>query len=97
MAAKAELPVLTVLGHISSAPESHQPYSIPPAHRGNGVPALCRASPAWVCPQPCPFGRAHCWPESAGKGGDLALAAFEKAQGGQRTSAQNFWESQPCA
>lgn len=66
--------------------------SCPSREEGSPSP---RASFAWVCHQPCPVGHAHCWPENPRKGGDLELAAFEKAQGGQRTSAQNFWESQP--
>lgn len=54
-AAKAELPVLPVFGHISSVPESHRSSSAPPARHWKGEggsppyrPALpgCASSPA---------------------------------------------------
>lgn len=92
--AKAELPILTESEDISLFPGATSPaqplLSIP----GGFLLPIKPNSLVWLCHQPCPAGHAHCWPESLGKGGDLVLAAFEQAQGGQRISAQSFWESQ---
>lgn len=93
-AAKADCQSLQCLGTRSQFQKALRSPSCPSLEGGS---SSLQASLAWVCRQPHPVGRAHCWPESPGKGGDLVLAAFEKAQGGQRTGAQSFWESQPQA
>lgn len=71
--------------------------------RSPSCPSLAGGSSSWrsqtalpkCVASPALLDVAHCWPESPGKGGDLGLAAFEKAQGGRKISAHSLWESQP--